>query len=209
VAGVAGSDAALMVASVPGDAEIPVFASSPAPAELSWAPLALPDGWSAQLLDRETGASHDLTAPGSVHLSASGASGIAPMRASRAAKASAAPAAERLRIASPEAARFAVVLAPLATASEASAEATFALAPPAPNPARGSVRVVYTLANASSVRLTVIDALGREVAVLARGPQPSGAHEATLDARGLAPGAYAVMLVSGAERAVRRFTVVR
>ncbi len=203
VAGVPGSEMALAVAAVPGEAEVPVFAASPEAAVLAWEPLAL-DGWSATLLDRETGASHDLTASGSLILAASGASGIAG-----AAKTSGAPSAAPLRIASPEAARFAVVLAPLATDTHLAPLAGFALDAPAPNPARTSVRVAYTLADAGTVRLTVVDALGREVAVLARGPQASGAHETALDARGLAPGVYAVVLASGAERAVQRFTVVR
>ena len=85
----------------------------------------------------------------------------------------------------------------------------FALGAPAPNPARGTVRVPFALASASHARLAVYDALGREVAVLASGQHRAGTHEAALNARTLAPGVYVVHLVAGEVSATRRITVVR
>ncbi|MEM1057423.1 MAG: T9SS type A sorting domain-containing protein [Bacteroidota bacterium] len=84
-----------------------------------------------------------------------------------------------------------------------------ALERPAPNPTSGAVTLRYTLAEAGTVRLAVVDALGREVAVVASGEQPAGEHTVTLDARGLAPGVYVVRLVSGTEARVQRVTVTR
>ena len=78
-----------------------------------------------------------------------------------------------------------------------------------PNPVRGRATVPFTLPTASSVRLSVVDVLGREVAVLSDGPQAAGSHEARLDAAGLASGVYVVVLRTDAERTVRRITVVR
>ena len=84
-----------------------------------------------------------------------------------------------------------------------------ALDAPAPNPVRQSARLAYALAEAGTVRLSVFDMLGREVAVLADGPRPAGDGEARFDARGLASGVYVVRLVAGGAVAVRTVTVVR
>ena len=78
-----------------------------------------------------------------------------------------------------------------------------------PNPARGMATVPYTLAAAGAVRLSVVDVLGREVAVLVDGERAAGAQTASLDASRLASGVYGVVLRTGDERTVRRLTVVR
>ncbi|MEM1056925.1 MAG: T9SS type A sorting domain-containing protein, partial [Bacteroidota bacterium] len=84
-----------------------------------------------------------------------------------------------------------------------------ALHAPAPNPARGSVRLGYALPDAGDIALTVYDALGRSVAVLTDGPRPPGEHEATLDTSRLAPGAYLLRLGTETGTVTRRLTVVR
>ena len=84
-----------------------------------------------------------------------------------------------------------------------------ALSAPWPNPSRGGAAVAFTLADAGAVRLSVLDALGREVAVLADGDLPAGGHERRLRAGALAAGLYAVRLVTGTDDRVRRLTVVR
>ena len=91
----------------------------------------------------------------------------------------------------------------------APAAAGLALAAPRPNPATGLATVSYTTDRAVDVRLTVLDVLGREVAVLAEGAVTAGTHEAAFDARRLAPGAYVVRLASGADVRTGRLTVVR
>ena len=78
-----------------------------------------------------------------------------------------------------------------------------------PNPARAGLTVPYTVAAAGTVRLRVVDVLGRTVAVLADGPQAAGDHEARLDVRALAAGVYALVLEAGDQRATRTVTVVR
>ncbi|HIL58420.1 MAG TPA: T9SS type A sorting domain-containing protein, partial [Rhodothermales bacterium] len=60
-----------------------------------------------------------------------------------------------------------------------------------------------------AVRLAVYDLLGREVAVLAEGTRPAGAHTARFDSRALAAGAYLVRLDAGGQSATRRLTVVK
>ena len=78
-----------------------------------------------------------------------------------------------------------------------------------PNPARGAARVAFVLAAPGPVRLTVLDARGRTVAVLADGPMGAGPHSAAFDGLGLAPGVYAVRLDAGVEARTHIVTVVR
>ncbi len=59
----------------------------------------------------------------------------------------------------------------------APAAAELRLDAPFPNPARGVVRVAYSLPRAGTARLAAFDLLGRQVAVLAEGEQPAGARD--------------------------------
>ena len=90
---------------------------------------------------------------------------------------------------------------------EAPAEVT--LATPFPNPARGRVAVPFELPREGRARVSVVDVLGREVAVLVDAEHETGAHTAALPAGSLAPGVYLVRLVAGGEVRVRQITVVR
>ena len=65
-----------------------------------------------------------------------------------------------------------------------------------PNPSAGRVAVAFTVEAASAVRLSVVDALGREVAVLADGPVDAGAHRAELDGSSWPAGVYLVRLAT-------------
>ena len=79
----------------------------------------------------------------------------------------------------------------------------------AASPVRGAVPVTYRVGTAGPVTLEAFDALGRRVAVLARGQRAAGEHSARWDARGLAPGVYVLRLTAGGTRAARTVTVVR
>ncbi len=61
-----------------------------------------------------------------------------------------------------------------------------------PNPFVGQARLELTLAQAEHVRVEVYNALGQRVARIADGPFAAGRQLMTLDAAGLAPGAYVV-----------------
>ena len=78
-----------------------------------------------------------------------------------------------------------------------------------PNPSAGTARVRFELDRPGAARLSVVDALGREVAVLADGTFATGAHDAALDARALAPGVYVLRLVADDAVATARLSVVR
>jgi hypothetical protein len=61
----------------------------------------------------------------------------------------------------------------------------YTLAQNYPNPFSGSTEIAYTLPRETSVRITVHDVLGREVAVLAIGVIQPGQHTAQFDGKGL------------------------
>ena len=95
-----------------------------------------------------------------------------------------------------------------ATTSGDAPELATALGVIAPNPSAGRATVSWTLAEAGDVRVSVIDLLGREVAVLAEGAFAAGPQRSSVPA-GLAPGVYVVRLQAGAVAQAARFTVVR
>ena len=64
------------------------------------------------------------------------------------------------------------------------------------NPFRTSARLVLTLPAAASVRAEAFDVLGRRVAVLFDGAAPAGPLALALDGADLAPGVYAVRVVT-------------
>jgi len=90
------------------------------------------------------------------------------------------------------------------------AEAAFGLAAPYPNPTSGRATVAFSIEDATDVRLSVYDALGREVAVLMEGTAPSGRHELAFDGAELVAGTYLVRLTTADGRvASHRLTLLR
>ena len=87
--------------------------------------------------------------------------------------------------------------------------AALALGTSVPNPVRDRAAVPFSLAEAGEVRVSVHDARGREVAVLADGHREAGAHEALWETGDLAPGVYVVQLRAGASVLTERVVVVR
>ena len=78
----------------------------------------------------------------------------------------------------------------------------------APNPTAGRAAVSFGLAEGGVVRVSVYDALGREVAVLADGPHGPGRHDLSFEAGPLPSGVY-VVRVAGADVRTARLTVAR
>ena len=66
-----------------------------------------------------------------------------------------------------------------------------------PNPSSGIARVGLTLDQKGSARVTVHDALGRELAVVAEGERAPGRYEFAIDTKSLASGVYFVRLTAG------------
>ena len=76
-----------------------------------------------------------------------------------------------------------------------------------PNPTTGRATVAFSVEAAGAMRLSVVDALGREVVVLAEGAVEAGAHRAELDASAWPAGVYLVRLVAADGRvATQRVT---
>lgn len=78
-----------------------------------------------------------------------------------------------------------------------------------PNPTTGTARVRFELDRPGAARLALVDALGREVAVLADGTYSADVHDVALDARGLAAGVYVLRLTAADAVATARLSVVR
>ena len=76
-----------------------------------------------------------------------------------------------------------------------------------PNPSTGRATVAFGLAEGGAVRVSVVDALGREVAVVAEGAFAPGRHEAAVS--DLAAGVYVVRVASAEGVRTARFTVAR
>ena len=111
-----------------------------------------------------------------------------------------------------ERAAFAAALAQIAggaTADDDGAEAAEVTVRAWPNPVSGAGRVSFGLAQAGEARVTLHDALGRRVAVLADGAYSAGRHTATLEAGALPAGVYVVRVAAGATVETARLTVVR
>ncbi|WP_143536880.1 T9SS type A sorting domain-containing protein [Rubricoccus marinus] len=220
-----GSDVPLALNALPqtdGEIEIPLeiaaegHGAGPLSLRLGWTG-ALPEGWTATLLDRQRQTSLALNDGGEYAFEVivpEGASGLRP-----AGLGLLGPTPDTQVFGGESAAgdavstgsRFALRLTPGFATSGAPepTPTTLALLAPSPNPARGAVTLGYAVPLAADVSLAVYDALGRDVAVLARGPHAAGRHEARLDLNGLAPGVYVARLVAGDAVSVQRFTVVR
>ena len=78
-----------------------------------------------------------------------------------------------------------------------------------PNPASGAVTVEATLGAPGDLSVRVVDMLGREVLVLARGRSAAGPHRFSVDASVLPGGVYSVVMTSDGFRATRRLVVAR
>jgi hypothetical protein len=78
-----------------------------------------------------------------------------------------------------------------------------------PNPARGRVRMSYSLTHPSRVTIAVYDIRGRRVATVVDGRRPAGVNDADWDCRHLANGVYFVKAVTNQAGEVRKLIIVR
>jgi calcineurin-like phosphoesterase family protein/flagellar hook capping protein FlgD/purple acid phosphatase-like protein len=85
---------------------------------------------------------------------------------------------------------------------------------PEPNPFGETARMQFDLPRAASVEVSILDALGRRVTTLARGPRAAGRHEVIWDGqdeqgRTCAAGVYYVVLEAGNRTEARKLVRVR
>ncbi len=143
----------------------------------------LPPGWTAVLTDLATGQTVDLTQAVSYAFTTAG---VAPWSE-----------------------RFVLAVTPAGiVAGDGSPAPVLGLSAPTPNPAAGRATLALTLPHAERVRVSLVDALGREVAVLADG-EASGVVPLAVETAGLAAGVYTVRAVGAEFVLTRRLTVVR
>jgi hypothetical protein len=168
---------------------------------LAWDAATLPAGWSAALVDTQTGQRVSLTEAGTLAFETQA---LAPRdevevptrlisRGGNAAQA--APG------------RFEIVLSRSVVASEGEAPAAATLVV-GPNPTRGGATVTLSLAEAAEATVAVYDALGRRVALAFEGLAPAGTSRIALPA-GLAPGVYVVRADAAGTAQSVRFVVTR
>ena len=94
-------------------------------------------------------------------------------------------------------------------ASDAPDARALALSAPHPNPARGSASARLTLASAATVAGRIVDGRGRTVRTLTTERWGAGAHTLRLDAAGLAPGTYFVVVEADGARQTQPLVVAR
>jgi hypothetical protein len=101
---------------------------------------------------------------------------------------------------------------PVSTAGE-SAATRFALLGVSPSPSTGAARIAFTLAGEALVRISVLDVLGRQAALIVDHLLPAGRHEAVWEASsgsGRAPaGLYFVRFEWPGGSATRRVVLTR
>jgi hypothetical protein len=106
-----------------------------------------------------------------------------------------------------------VTIDPVATTSvstpAADLPATFSLGQNYPNPFNPTTVIRYSLPAQSSVSLVVYNLLGEQVATLAGGVQTAGAHQVTMDGRGLASGVYFYRLTAGSSVETKRMLLIK
>ncbi|RMH64526.1 MAG: T9SS C-terminal target domain-containing protein [Bacteroidetes bacterium] len=85
----------------------------------------------------------------------------------------------------------------------------FALAQNYPNPFNPATTIRYALPEAAEVRLTVYDALGREVKRLVDGLRVAGEHEVVFEGQGLPSGVYMYRLTAGGVTQTRRMVLMK
>jgi hypothetical protein len=78
-----------------------------------------------------------------------------------------------------------------------------------PNPMREQATLEYTLPEATDVRITVYDVLGRQVALLEDGRKEAGRHSVAFNGTTLSSGLYFGRLKTGDQTHTQKITVVR
>ncbi len=78
-----------------------------------------------------------------------------------------------------------------------------------PNPFNASTLIRYSLPQASDVRITIYDILGRRVETLVQGEQPAGYHQITWDARDQSSGMYFYKIQAGEYSETKKMVLLK
>jgi len=85
----------------------------------------------------------------------------------------------------------------------------FALLGNVPNPFNPVTTLRFQLAETASVRLSVVDLAGREVALLSQGLRSRGEHQVVFDASALPSGVYLARLLAGGRTEMHKMMLVK
>jgi hypothetical protein len=85
----------------------------------------------------------------------------------------------------------------------------FELAQNYPNPFNPSTKIEFTLAKASDVKLTVLNVLGQEVAILVESRMNAGQQSVIFDASKLSSGVYFYRLDAGSFHSVKKMLLLK
>jgi subtilisin family serine protease len=173
-------------------------------AQLEWSRLeTLPAHWRVELLDVQTGAVNDLRRTNGYQF---------PLIGNASAAKSAHDALKGpLKMGSTGDARFLLVVSPVSSTglNDLAIPTAHALEQNYPNPFTETSTIRFAIPKAGSIRLTVFDVLGREVAVLVDDVLAAGWHEAGFDAAGLSAGLYLYRLETAGGSLTRPMQLVR
>jgi hypothetical protein len=86
---------------------------------------------------------------------------------------------------------------------------TYGLTQNYPNPFNPSTQIVFALPEAQTVRLSVFNSLGQQIASLVNGQFAAGEYRVDFNAAGLPSGMYFYRLEAGAFSAVKRMTLLK
>lgn len=181
--------------------------------EMMWT-WSLPEGagWTAVLVDMETGKEVDL-ATETEYAFAVDVEGAADAHETVGAPLQRSGPGQAARLGG-GAGRFVLRIARSAVSTERAVPTEFAVEAPTPNPVHDGARVRYALPTTSAVEVAVYDLLGRKVIAMSANARPPGYHAEHVDAGSLAAGVYVVRTevrpVGGEPRLfVHKMTVVR
>jgi len=182
---------------------------------LTWPELSLPDGWTARLTDRQTGAEIDLRVQSSYSFSTEGSA--QPLGASLPDEPVLRPAAPRpIRLAETSArlpgtyGRFELRVSPaqpVGNTEEAASD--LYLSPPRPNPTSRTTTFLLSLPRTETVQAEVYDALGRKIATVVENTLAAGRHELRVDTANWTPGTYVLRVTTSLSVESHAFSVVR
>jgi GH35 family endo-1,4-beta-xylanase len=86
---------------------------------------------------------------------------------------------------------------------------SFSLGQNYPNPFNPATVIQYGITESEEVKLTVVDLLGREVALLVNERKPAGRYEVSFDGGGLPSGVYLYRLTAGSRSESRKMVLLR
>ena len=78
-----------------------------------------------------------------------------------------------------------------------------------PNPFNPDTTIEYGITRGHHVKMTIMNSLGQQVAVLVNEQKSAGRHQMTWQANGQASGTYFLQLTSGSFKQTRRMSLVK